>query len=121
VSGVRWSWPDATVTRVIDGDTLVARVTRDIGFHGSLTFDVRIRLNRINAAPANTPDGDTTTAVLTGLVVGYPVLVETVKPYKYGDEWMAEITLPDGRNISDLLVNEGLALYWDGHGPRPGG
>jgi endonuclease YncB( thermonuclease family) len=50
-----------------------------------------------------------------------PVLIETVKAYKYGDEWMAEVTLPDGRNVSDALVAAGVAQWWDGQGPRPGG
>jgi hypothetical protein len=32
---------------------------------------------------------------------------------------MAEIVLPDGRNLSDVLVDLGLAVRWDGTGPRP--
>jgi len=34
---------------------------------------------------------------------------------------MAEITLPSGENLSDLLVSKGYAVYWNGQGPRPGG
>ena len=46
MSSVPWLWPGARITRVIDGDSFVACVKRDIGFHGSVTFDVRLRLNR---------------------------------------------------------------------------
>jgi endonuclease YncB( thermonuclease family) len=34
---------------------------------------------------------------------------------------MAEVTLSDGENLSDALVAAGLAFYWGGTGPRPGG
>jgi endonuclease YncB( thermonuclease family) len=49
-----WDWPDSTVVRVIDGDSLVAEVHRDLGFNGTATFRQKLRLNRINAKPAKT-------------------------------------------------------------------
>lgn len=123
----RWIWPNATITRVIDGDSLTARLTRDIGFHGVVQFDQRVRLNRINTPPEKTEVGKAAARYLAGLlrvsngVPSLPVTLESVKPYKYGDEWMAELTLPDGRNVSDEMVASGSAVYWDGTGPRPGG
>jgi len=117
---ISWAWPASTITRVIDGDSVVARMIRDIGFHGFVTFDQRLRLNRINASPGSTDLGMAATAMVTAYL-GLPVGIVTIKPYKYGDEWMAEITLPDGTNLSDALVAAGLAVYWDGTGPRPGG
>lgn len=123
-----WTWPLAEVVRVIDGDSLVARLKRDLGFHGTATFEVKLRLNRINAPPLSTDAGKGAKAALEALVLPKGALallltIETVKAYKYGDEWMAEITLPalDKRNVSDELVNQGVAVYWDGTGPRPGG
>ncbi len=126
MSNVPWSWPNSIITRVIDGDSFTARVTRDLGFHGTATFDVKLRLNRINASPVKTDLGKLAAQRFGELVqlvgsVSVPLLLETVKAYKYGDEWMAEVTLPDGRNVSDELVSEALAVYWDGTGPRPGG
>jgi endonuclease YncB( thermonuclease family) len=126
VSNVPWSWPDSTVTRVIDGDSLVARLTRDLGFHGTATFEVKLRLNRVNAPPVNTDAGRSARALLEQLVltsgtVPNLLLIETVKAYKYGDEWMAEITTGLSENVSDELVQQGVAVYWDGTGPRPGG
>jgi endonuclease YncB( thermonuclease family) len=119
MSKVPWSWPDSVVTRVIDGDSLVARVTRDLGFHGEAVFETRLRLNRINAPKLSTPHGKDAAARVAELVATALLMIETVEPYKYGDEWMAEITFPDGRNLSDQLVREGYAVYWDGTGPRP--
>jgi endonuclease YncB( thermonuclease family) len=113
-----WDWPGSTVVRVIDGDSLVAKVHRDLGFNGTAAFEQKLRLNRINAKPAKTVEGKQATAAVTGLVTD-PVHIVTVGPYKFGDEWMAEVTLADDRNLSDTLVSMGLAVYWDGHGQRP--
>ncbi len=120
MSNVPWDWPGSLVTRVVDGDSLVVRLTRDVGFHGTLTFDQKLRLNRINAPAVKTVDGAVAKAFLVSILEGVgPVSIQTVKAYKYGDEWMAEITLADGSNVSDLMVTQKHAVYWDGSGPRP--
>lgn len=116
-----WLWPNSVVTRVIDGDSIVAHLTKDIGFHGVVTFDQKLRLNRINAKPATTILGKAALDYLTLLLIGNVVFLETVAPYKYGDEFMVEITFPNGNNVSDLMVTNGHAVYWNGQGPRPGG
>jgi endonuclease YncB( thermonuclease family) len=122
-----WEWPGSRVLRVVDGDTVDAQVTRDIGFGGSVQFPVRLRLARINAAPLATPQGTAARDYLVALLRPFTVDLVTDKPYKYGGppgavgEWMAEITLPDGRNVSDVMVATGYALPWNGDGPRPGG
>lgn len=123
-----WHWPDATVPLVVDGDTLDALVTKDIGFGGSCSFRVRLRLARVNASPLHTPAGQAAAAWLTGLLSSVPTVdLVTLDAYKFGGpqyspgEWMAEVTLPDGRNVSDLAVSLGFAVYWSGVGPRPGG
>lgn len=125
-----WSWPQSQILRVVDGDTIDALVTRDLGFGGRVTFPVRLRLNRINA-PSDTSDNGRKSAALVGslLPLSTAVTIETVGAYKYGQdgtkaqelngEWMAEVTLPDGRNLSDVLVASGAAVYWDGQGKRP--
>lgn len=119
-----WLWPDSTITAVIDGDTINARLTRDIGFGGTTTFVVRLRLNRINAHAKNTPAGRMAREFLEPLI-GHPMLIETRKPYKYGGPgtspgaWMAEVTTSEGINLSDWLVLLDLAIPWDGTGVRP--
>lgn len=125
-----WTWPDAQHIGVIDGDTITMRLTKtnDIGFGGtqSATFNTRLRLNRINAPKATSLEGKAATVYLNGLLtIGATYKAETMKPYKYGGpdwspgEWMVEVTLSDGRNVSDLMVESGFAAYWDGEGPRP--
>lgn len=115
-----WIWPGASVTRVVDGDTFVARLTRDLGFHGTVTFEQRLRLNRINAPAAKTPAGKAALAALERLFGSSPdFTISTVGAYKYGDEWMAEVLDVMGRNVSDEMVSAGAAVYWDGRGPRP--
>lgn len=127
-----WQWPDATIASVTDGDTIDAHVSKsfDVGFGGSTStaFRVRLRLARINAPAKGTAAGDASAAWLSGLLTpGTVVDLVTLDAYKYGGpayspgEWMAEVTLPDGRNVSDLAVSLGFAVYWSGTGPRPGG
>lgn len=122
-----WVWPGATITRVVDGDTIDARVTRDMGFGGVAQYIVRLRLNRINTAPAYTESGKAATAFVTAWASGQVLSIETLKAYKYGGpdtspgEWMAEVTGTTGGNLSDALVTQSLAVYWDGQGVRPGG
>ena len=119
-----WQWPNSIVVRVIDGDTFVGRVTRDLGFGGSATFEVKLRLNRINTPAASSVKGKAATDATKLLLASGPVDITTLRTYKYGggdtSEWMAEVTLPDGRNLSDVLVAGGFAVPWDGEGIRPG-
>lgn len=115
-----WAWPEATVVRVIDGDSLVVRLTRDVGFHGSVTFEQRVRLAGINTPPLSTNQGRDAANWVEAHTMG-TLTVTTLKPYKYGDEWMALLTLADGRDVSDTLVALGLAYVWNGRGSRPGG
>jgi endonuclease YncB( thermonuclease family) len=136
-----WDWPDTSIARVIDGDSIVVNVHRmipawfqiedvDLGFNGSIDatkapvlltakFHQRIRLARINAKPAKTTAGTSAKQRVVQLLTGVAFHLQTIGPYKFGDEWMGEVMLDDGSNLSDLLVSEGLAVYWDGSGPRP--
>jgi endonuclease YncB( thermonuclease family) len=120
-----WAWPNTVVTRVIDGDTCDAQVTRDLGFNGQATFPVRLRLHRIDCYKDTTKRGKAAKELVERLLLPAPVHAVTVGPYKYGGpktrtgEWMAELVLPDGTNLSDLLVAEKLAIYWNGQGLRP--
>lgn len=125
-----WDWPNTEVTRVIDGDSCVVLVSKeigpiDIGFNGSyrtlLTFRQKIRLNRINTPPTKTPTGMAAKSAAIDLLQSGPLHLVTVGPYKYGDEWMGEFITLGGINVADELVRLGLAVYWDGTGPRPGG
>lgn len=144
-----YTWPivkdgrptGTAVTDVIDADTVDALLVEPVAFGGQLTHRVRLRLERINAAKGPTGAGTLATRELRAILAGTgnPVVaLHTLKPYKYGGpagiyrgsapggpshyggEWMVEIELADGRMVSDVLVAEGHALYWNGQGPRPG-
>lgn len=120
-----WEWPNTELIRVVDGDTIDVLLTRDLGFGGVATFPVRLRLNRINAPKVSSDKGEAARARVVEVIGAQRVMVTTVKSYKYGGpddelgEYMAEVRLPNGTNVSDLLVTEELAAYWDGKGPRP--
>lgn len=121
-----WPWPNTVISRVLDGDSVDADLVNEhVGFGVQASFPMRLRLNRINAAPSSTTKGKQAKARVLALTAGLRLHVVTGKGYKYGapdgkaGEWMAEVQLPDGRNLSDLLVAENLATYWDGQGPRP--
>lgn len=134
------------VTDVVDGDTIDALVVEDCAFGRQLVSRVRLRLARINAAKGPTGTGTAATAFLRVTLLEIPernprLVVQsltTLKPYKYGGpnkdypafaqggpkdyggEYMVEVELADGTNVSDAMVAAGCALYWDGTGPRPG-
>ncbi len=124
-----WVWTDVKLIRVIDGDSLVCEMWKDIGFRGKVTFQQKLRLNRINAYPMNTDQGVAAAEFVRQELSGKLFGMQTIKPYKYGDQWMAEIVyseLSDSlvtttHNLSDRLVEAGYAFFWDGAGPRPGG
>ncbi len=124
----QWVFPDSTLVRVKDGDTFVALVTRtlDAGFHQTVTCSSvqSFRLNRCAAAPLHTASGAAAAAAFRELLEPHdqplvPFTLTSVGPYKYGDEWMAEVLLADGRNVSDLLIAEQWAAPWLGAGPQP--
>lgn len=129
------------ITDVLDGDTIDALFYEPVAFGDALQRRRRLRLARINAAKGPTGTGRLATRELESILrgAGNPVVaLVTLKPYKfggpagayrgsipggpkdYGGEYMVEVELADGRMVSDVMVAEGHALYWDGTGPRPG-
>lgn len=114
-----WTWLDSRVVRVVDGDTIIAVLRRDLGFEGTIEFQQRLRLVGINTPPAHTEEGERATEFVRGFTSG-PVTIITHKPYKYGGEWMADV-LAGAKSLSTELMARGLAQPWSGKGPRPGG
>jgi endonuclease YncB( thermonuclease family) len=124
-----WQWPQSRIRNVVDGDTVDSTLIRlvDIGFNitNTVTLPMRLRLARINAARSSSAKGKRAKELVIARTADVDLHITTMKSYKYGgpedkmSEYMAEVTLPDGANLSDLLVAQGLATYWDGSGPRP--
>lgn len=123
MSAEQWVYPGSTLDRDVDGDTFVARLARtfDFGFHvtSAMTSVQRFRLNRVAAAPLSTASGAGAAITLTGLLSAAPFTLTSVGPYKFGDEWMAEVVLADGRNVSDYLIAQQWAAPWSGRGAQP--
>jgi micrococcal nuclease len=107
----------ATVEKVVDGDTLDLQV--DLGF-GVFTRQ-RVRLLGINAPEHNTPGGKKATAFVQAWVTEhgptFTVRTSKDKREKYG-RYLATV-LSDTKELGQALVDAGLAVPWDGEGARP--
>jgi endonuclease YncB( thermonuclease family) len=107
---------NALVERVVDGDTLVCRV--DLGF--GIWYYTSLRLLGINARERSQVGGpEASTNLETMLPSGTALVVDTVKPDKYGGRYDARIHLNDGRDLAGLLVHDGWAAPWNGAGTKP--
>jgi endonuclease YncB( thermonuclease family) len=117
-----WTWPDSRYVGGPDADTLDFELTIDIGF-GRRTVGVqRVRLSGVDCWKSTSDKGRQASEYVRGILAmpqNALVTVTTLKPYKYGGEYMARVTLPDGRDLSQMLLDVGLALPYDGRGPRP--
>jgi endonuclease YncB( thermonuclease family) len=120
------TWDDAICTRVIDGDTIDLQASLETVFGSDHIWRTRGRLARIDAFKSSTPAGKQATVAVQNHVLDKLLRVQFVEPYKYmpktprkqpriGGEYMVEVWL-NGVNLSDLLVDEGHATYWDGVG-----
>lgn len=94
----------AVLVRVIDGDTLVARLGG--GEHV-------IRLFGLNAPELDEPCAAESAARLEGLApAGATLLLHPGPRNSDGDRLLRYAFLPDGRSLDATLVAEGLALAW---------
>jgi micrococcal nuclease len=92
---------DATVLRVVDGDTL--QVSADLGF--SVHVVASIRLRGINAPELNTPEGRTAREFVVGLLpAGTTVRINTLKVDKFGGRFDAKVLLGDVDVASAVLA-----------------
>lgn len=107
----------ATIESVHDGDTLT--VSLDMGRH-IWQLGAKHRLYGCNARELAQPGGPEAHTNLSALLpVGLVVMLTSLKPYKYGDEYMAAITLPDGTDLVSLLIADQWLAPWDGTGTKP--
>lgn len=95
----------ATILRVVDGDTVRVRV--DLGLR--VSTEITVRLMGINAPELNTDAGKQSREYLR-LLEGQPVVLKTHKDPKdkYG-RWLGEIYC-NGDNINSLMVVMGYAV-----------
>lgn len=101
------------VKRVVDADTI--DVELDYGW-GEKNADVRLRLYRIDAFEirgTERPKGLAAKAFVEALLPpGDEIIIRSHKDErgKFGRP-LADVYLPDGRCLNDLLVTEGHAIY----------
>jgi micrococcal nuclease len=114
---------NAVVTNVVDGDTFDADV--DLGFRAWIR-GLRFRVRHINAPEMHGPSlaaGRAATDFAVGLLRGGPdwpgrVTMRTEKTDDFG-RWLAEVTLPDGRDFGAAMIGAGHAVPYEG--PHPHG
>lgn len=120
-----WIVP-ARIVSVYDGDTLTVnadlerRVT-DLGWHLTLeqriTSLIHVRLAHINAPELGTPGGLEARDFLRTLFDPKAELILNSHSLdKYG-RTLGTITLPDGRDVSQVMLDSGHAVPYEG-GPR---
>lgn len=107
----------AQVLRVIDGDTVELAV--NCGFNVWVHAQA-FRLVGCNAIEHDQPGGVEATANLSQLLpVGSVVSLTSIRPDKFGGRYDAVITLPDGRDLVQVLLASGWVAPWKGRGPKP--
>jgi micrococcal nuclease len=111
----------ATLSRVVDGDTIYLNV--QLGF--KLTMEVEFRLLGLNTPEVVGPQkvaGLAAKAELERLLRSGPLRVVSDKSEKYG-RWLATIYVkqPDGSelNVNDALLTGGFAKIYSGTGVKP--
>lgn len=126
----------ATVVTIHDGDTIDVDLTlaavgkektdRDLGFNvhrgpaGVTLVRQSVRLLGCNAPELATPAGKVALAyLLTVLHVGDVVTLVSHGWDKYGGRIDGTITLPDGRDLTAVMVAANQAAPWDGQGAKP--
>lgn len=105
----------ARCERVIDGDTLVARI--DLGFEVSAS--IPIRLHGVNAPEHDKPGGPEATDFLRRLVAptpsadeNPPLLIQTFKDERSFARWVADIWV-DGKSLSQAVIDAGHGVAFD--------
>lgn len=105
----------AYISKVIDGDTVDARV--DLGF--TVSVDVRFRLAGIDTPEIHSPDATVREAAQRAKqftqanLLAKTVMLKSTKADKYG-RWLAEIFIDDTTTINQLLIENDLATPYSG-------
>ena len=111
-----WDFPHAKVLTVHDGDNATVEV--DMGFDEYKR--VSVRLLGMNAIELSQPGGkEARDNLATILPAGTQIALHSVQWDKFGGRVDGHITLPDGTDLTTLLIRTGWAAPWDGTGKAP--
>jgi micrococcal nuclease len=112
----------AQLERVVDGDTLHVRC--DLGLR--LTYAMDVRLRGCNADEKTTPSGQAAITFAISWLAnnadadGWLTVTTHRNPEDPYGRWMADVTNLDGsKSLAVDLIAAGLAVVWDGKGPKP--
>lgn len=103
---------DLQVVRVIDGDTIDAILTRDIGFRHIATWRQRLRIAGIDCpevSGATRAAGVAATVFTRDWLAAAPCAAETLQQDNFG-RWLARIFRADGSDLSAALLAAGHAI-----------
>jgi len=108
----------ANIVRVHDGDTI--QVDVDLGFY-TWRRKVWARIAGISARELSMVGGQEAADYLEGLLpAGTPVVIQSTRigadpaDVMSFDRYVMSVTLPDGRDLADVLTSGGWAAPWDG-------
>ena len=110
----------AQVVRVIDGDTIEVRARIWLGQE----VEIKVRLDGADApelkgrCAAERQRAQEARAFVERQIAGKPVALSDVRYDKYGARVVARVADATGANISDALVQRGLAYPYDGKAHR---
>lgn len=102
---------EAQITRVIDGDTIEARVLLDE--YEQIAMKWRVRLSIIDAPERGTDGADAATEYVKGFL-GQIAQIKTIADGGFGRR-LCEVYVGHGddqENLSELLLRLGLATYY---------
>ena len=98
----------AEASRIIDGDSLHARI--DLGFRVTVTLPLRVR--GINSPELNTPEGQAAKQWAIGELLDKPLVVVSHKDRQSFARWIADVWTPDG-SYAQRIVAAGHAVAVD--------
>ena len=99
----------AHVLRVLDGDTFECLV--DLGF--SVVQKFKVRLDGIDTPEKNTEHGLAAKAFVENLINDKDIILKDEGTEKYGRA-LAAVELLDGRDLTTLLIEQGIGKEYHG-------
>ncbi|MBR5566613.1 MAG: thermonuclease family protein [Alphaproteobacteria bacterium] len=116
-----WAVP-AVVDYIFDGDTFSAQVMLE----GDIAITVRVRLINIDTPEMNgkcaaeiTMAQSAKDLLVTLIPRGTTVDLRNIKDDKYLGRINANVILPDGRDVGNILIDSGLARPYNGGKRKP--
>lgn len=116
-----WGVP-AVVDYIFDGDTFSAQIMLE----GDIAITVRVRLINIDTpemngkCPAEITMAQSAKDLLATLIPrGTSVDLRNIKDDKYLGRINANVILPDGRDVGNILIDSGLARPYNGGKRKP--